>query len=111
MIYIGYVGNCHVGYGSLYFFQNEDIFHQFCHFGSGEIFYLWGNALNRTTQIKQAMGLLGSFAVLVILLSIFQMLNLMLVLVLLDLLFSSFFFFAKFFQLWIRCVYDKSVIE
>ena len=91
-----------MGYGSLCLFQAEDVFHQFDHFGAGEIFDLWGNALDGAAQIAQAMGTLGSLTVLIIFLAILQTLDLMTIL--LDFLFGSFFFAAEFFKLRVRCV-------
>ena len=64
--------------GSLDFGQRKDVFHQLCHFGACEIFDLRGKALNRATQIAKAVGALGAFAFLQILLSVLQTLQLVL---------------------------------
>ena len=64
--------------GSLDFCQRKDVFHQLCHFCACEIFDLRGKALNRATQIAKAVGALGAFAFLQILLSILQTLQLVL---------------------------------
>ena len=48
------------------------MFHQLCHFGSCEIFDLRGKALNRSAQIAKAVGALGAFAFLQILLSVLK---------------------------------------
>lgn len=62
--------------GSLDFGQRKDVFHQLCHFGACEIFDLRGKALNRAAQIAKAVGALGAFAFLQILLSVLQTLQL-----------------------------------
>ena len=54
------------------------MFHQLCHFGACEIFDLRGKALNRSAQIANAVGALGAFAFLQILLSVLQTLQLVL---------------------------------
>ena len=72
------VGNRHVTDGSLDFGQGKDVFHQLCHFGACEIFDLRGKALNRSAQIAKAVGALGAFAFLQILLSILKTLQLVL---------------------------------
>ena len=72
------MGNRHVTDGSLDFGQGKDVFHQLCHFGACEIFDLRGKALNRAAQIAKAVGALGAFAFLQILLSILQTLQLVL---------------------------------
>ena len=72
------VGNRHVTDGSLDFCQRKDVLHQLCHFGACEIFDLRGKALNRAAQITKAVGALGAFAFLQILLSVLQTLQLML---------------------------------
>ena len=72
------VCNLHVPDGSLDFGQRKDVFHQLCHFGACEIFDLRGKALNRAAQIAKAVGALGAFAFLQILLSILQTLQLVL---------------------------------
>ena len=64
--------------GSLYLRQTEDVFHQLGHFGACEIFDLRGKALNRAAQIAKAVGALGAFAFLQILLSVLQTLQLVL---------------------------------
>ena len=64
--------------GSLDFGQRKDVFHQLCHFGACEIFDLRGKALNRAAQIAKAVGALGAFTFLQILLSILQTLQLVL---------------------------------
>ena len=61
--------------GSLDFGQRKDVFHQLCHFGACEIFDLRGKALNRSAQIAKAVGALGAFAFLQILLSVLQTLQ------------------------------------
>ena len=66
--------------GSLDFGQGKDVFHQLCHFGACEIFDLRGKALNRSAQIAKAVGALGAFAFLVILLAVFKAAELMLLL-------------------------------
>jgi len=71
------VGNRHVTDGSLDFGQRKDVFHQLCHFGACEIFDLRGKALNRAAQIAKAVGALGAFAFLQILLSVLQTLQLL----------------------------------
>ena len=58
--------------------QGKDVFHQLCHFGACEILDLRGKALNRAAQIAKAVGALGAFAFLQILLSILQTLQLVL---------------------------------
>ena len=70
------MGNRHVTDGSLDFGQRKDFFHQLCHFGACEIFDLRGKALNRAAQIAKAVGALGAFAFLQILLSVLQTLQL-----------------------------------
>ena len=70
--------NLHVPDGSLYLRQTEDVFHQLGHFGACEIFDLRGKALNRSAQIAKAVGALGAFAFLQILLSVLQTLQLVL---------------------------------
>ena len=72
------MGNRHVTDGSLDFGQGKDVFHQLCHFGACEIFDLRGKALNRAAQIAKAVGALGAFAFLQILLSVLQTLQLVL---------------------------------
>ena len=72
------MGNRHVTDGSLDFGQRKDVFHQLCHFGACEIFDLRGKALNRAAQIAKAVGALGAFAFLQILLSVLQTLQLVL---------------------------------
>ena len=72
------MSNRHVTDGSLDFGQGKDVFHQLCHFGACEIFDLRGKALNRAAQIAKAVGALGAFAFLQILLSILQTLQLVL---------------------------------
>ena len=72
------MGNRHVTDGSLDFGQGKDVFHQLCHFGACEIFDLRGKALNRSAQIAKAVGALGAFAFLQILLSILKTLQLVL---------------------------------
>ena len=72
------MGNRHVTDGSLDFCQRKDVLHQLCHFGACEIFDLRGKALNRAAQIAKAVGALGAFAFLQILLSILQTLQLVL---------------------------------
>ena len=62
--------------GSLDFGQRKDVFHQLCHFGACEIFDLRGKTLNRAAQIAKAVGALGAFAFLQILLSILKTLQL-----------------------------------
>ena len=62
--------------GSLDFGQRKDVFHQLCHFGACEIFDLRGKTLNRAAQIAKAVGALGAFAFLQILLSVLQTLQL-----------------------------------
>ena len=84
------VSNRHVTDGSLDFGQRKDVFHQLCHFGACEIFDLRGKALNRAAQIAKAVGALGAFAFLQILLSVLQTLQLVLFLCKLRL--SSFLF-------------------
>ena len=89
--------------GSLDFGQGKDVFHQLCHFGACEIFDLRGKALNRAAQIAKAVGALGAFAFLQILLSVLQTLQLVLLLCKLRL--SSFLFGSKLiegFRFWIR---------
>ena len=66
------MGNRHVTDGSLDFGQRKDVFHQLCHFGACEIFDLRGKALNRAAQIAKAVGSLGAFAFLQILLSVLK---------------------------------------
>ena len=88
--------------GSLDFGQRKDLFHQPCHFGACEIFDLRGKALNRAAQIAKAVGALGAFAFLQILLSVLQTLQLVLFLCKLRL--SSFLFGSKLiegFRLWV----------
>ena len=80
--------------GSLDFGQRKDVFHQLCHFGACEIFDLRGKALNRAAQIAKAVGALGAFAFLQILLSVLQTLQLVLFLCKLRL--SSFLFGSEF---------------
>ena len=63
------MGNRHVTDGSLDFGQRKDVLHQLRHFGACEIFDLRGKALNRAAQIAKAVGALGAFAFLQILLS------------------------------------------
>ena len=72
------MSNRHVTDGSLDFGQGKDVFHKLCHFGACEIFDLRGKALNRAAQIAKAVGALGAFAFLQILLSILQTLQLVL---------------------------------
>ena len=72
------MGNRHVTDGSLDFGQRKDVFHQLCHFGACEIFDLRGKTLNRAAQIAKAVGALGAFAFLQILLSILKTLQLVL---------------------------------
>ena len=72
------MSNRHVTDGSLDFGQGKDVFHQLCHFGACEIFDLRGKALNRAAQIAEAVGALGAFAFLQILLSMLQTLQLVL---------------------------------
>ena len=79
--------------GSLDFGQRKDVFHQLCHFGACEIFDLRGKALNRAAQIAKAVGALGAFAFLQILLSVLQTLPLVLFLCKLRL--GSFLFGSK----------------
>ena len=79
--------------GSLDFGQRKDVFHQLCHFGACEIFDLRGKTLNRAAQIAKAVGALGAFAFLQILLSVLQTLQLVLLLCKLRL--SSFLFGSK----------------
>ena len=62
--------------GSLDFGQRKDVLHQLCHFGACEIFDLRGKALNRSAQIAKAVGVLGAFTFLQILLSVLQTLQL-----------------------------------
>ena len=88
------MGNRHVTDGSLDFGQRKDVFHQLCHFGACEIFDLRGKALNRAAQIAKAVGALGAFAFLQILLSILKTLQLVLFLCKLRL--SSFLFGSEF---------------
>ena len=72
------MGNRHVTEGSLDFGQRKDVLNQLRHFGACEIFDLRGKALNRAAQIAKAVGVLGAFAFLQILLSVFQTLQLVL---------------------------------
>ena len=72
------MGNRHVSDGSLDFGQGKDVFHQLCHFGACEIFDLRGKALNRAAQIAKAVGSLGAFAFLQILLSVLKTVELVL---------------------------------
>ena len=88
------MGNRHVTDGSLDFGQRKDVFHQLCHFGACEIFDLRGKALNRAAQIAKAVGALGAFAFLQILLSVLQTLQLVLFLCKLRL--GSFLFGSEF---------------
>ena len=90
------MGNRHVTDGSLDFGQRKDVFHQLCHFGACEIFDLRGKALNRAAQIAKAVGALGAFTFLQILLSILQTLQLVLFLCKLRL--GSFLFGSKLFK-------------
>ena len=88
------MGNRHVTDSSLDFCQREDVLHQLCHFGACEIFDLRGKTLNRAAQIAKAVGALGAFAFLQILLSVLQTLQLVLLLCKLRL--SSFLFSSEF---------------
>jgi hypothetical protein len=90
------VGNRHVTDGSLDFGQRKDVFHQLCHFGACEIFDLRGKALNRAAQIAKAVGALGAFAFLKILLSVLQTLKFVLFLCKLRL--GSFLFGSELFK-------------
>ena len=58
--------------------RRKDVFHQLCHFGACEIFDLRGKTLNRAAKIAKAVGALGAFAFLQILLSILKTLQLVL---------------------------------
>lgn len=98
------MGDRHVGHGSFDFLQTKDVFHQLGHFSACQIFDLRGDAFNRTAQIAKTVGALGSFTILIILLAIFQTLDL--VTVLLDFPFDSFFFSSEFFNLRVGCIYD-----
>ena len=90
------MGNRHVTDGSLDFGQGKDVFHQLCHFGACEIFDLRGKTLNRAAQIAKAVGALGAFAFLQILLSILKTLQLVLFLCKLRL--GSFLFGSELFK-------------
>ena len=72
------------------------MFHQLCHFGACEIFDLRGKALNRTSQIAKAVGALGTFAFLQILLSVLKAVELVMFLCKLRL--SSFLFGSELFK-------------
>ena len=99
------MGNRHVTDGSLDFGQGKDVFHQLCHFGACEIFDLRGKALNRAAQIAKAVGALGAFAFLQILLSVLQTLQLVLFLCKLRL--GSFFFGSKLVKVWGDRIFEK----
>ena len=98
------MGNRHVTDGSLDFGQRKDVFHQLCHFGACEIFDLRGKALNRAAQIAKAVGALGAFAFLKILLSVLQTLKLVLFLCKLRL--GSFLFGSELFKGFRFCHWD-----
>ena len=62
------MGNRHVVDGSLDFGQRKDVFHQLDNLCPGKLLDIRGNALNRAAQIAKAVGALGAFAFLQILL-------------------------------------------
>ena len=75
------------------FFTEQTLDFVLCHFGACEIYGLRGKALNRAAQIAKAVGALGAFAFLQILLSVLQTLQLVLFLCKLRL--GSFLFGSK----------------